>query len=71
MLGTGRSECRGLACGYWKMGSQGIETSEKAMYEAINGRSTKGYEQSRGYGIKTSRKMLVNGRNGTYFLVSN
>jgi anti-sigma regulatory factor (Ser/Thr protein kinase) len=60
----------GLLGAYQKMGFKEIVTSEKAMYEAINGRSTKGYEQSRGYGIKTSRKMLVNGLNGTYFLVS-
>jgi hypothetical protein len=47
-----------------------IITHEKALQEAINGRSSKVGEISRGFGIRTSRHMLVNGLGGKYFLFS-
>jgi anti-sigma regulatory factor (Ser/Thr protein kinase) len=48
----------------------GVVTYADAMQRAISGQSTKGDEQSRGFGIRTSRSMLVNGLNGKYFLMS-
>lgn len=47
-----------------------INSNKLAMIEAIHGRSTKNIEGGRGYGIKTSRKMLVRGLKGIYFLMS-
>lgn len=47
-----------------------IATFSDAMQRAINGESTKDIPESRGFGISTSRKMLVEGLEGTYFLMS-
>lgn len=47
-----------------------ITTDEQALKQAINGRSTKQIAETRGYGINTSRRMLVDGINGKYFLFS-
>jgi len=47
-----------------------INTDEKAINNAVNGKSTKDIPESRGYGISTSRKMLVKGLHGIYFLFS-
>jgi anti-sigma regulatory factor (Ser/Thr protein kinase) len=47
-----------------------IITDEQAINNALNGKSTKERPESRGYGISTSRKMLVKGLNGIYFLYS-
>ena len=49
---------------------QNINTDYQALEYAINGKSTKYNSETRGYGINTSRKMLVNGLNGKYFLFS-
>lgn len=47
-----------------------IITDSDAMNNAVNGKSTKKQAVSRGYGISTSRKMLVKGMHGKYFLFS-
>ena len=61
---------RGILGSYQNMAFDDIATTETALQEAINGRSTKIHETSRGYGIRTSRRMLVNGLHGIYFLMS-
>lgn len=48
----------------------GIKTDEKAIQNAIIGKSTKMYSKSRGFGISTTREMIVKGLNGEYFLFS-
>lgn len=40
------------------------------MQEATNGKSAKIYEKTRGFGIMTSKRMLVEGLKGKYFLFS-
>jgi anti-sigma regulatory factor (Ser/Thr protein kinase) len=47
-----------------------VNTTE-AMNFAVYGKSTKDQAVSRGFGISTSRDMLVNGMNGKYFIMSN
>lgn len=47
-----------------------IKNDEMAISQAINGKSTKQIAETRGYGINTSRKMLVDGIKGKYFLFS-
>lgn len=47
-----------------------IVTCSDAMQRAVNGDSTKDIPESRGFGISTSRKMLVEGLEGKYFLMS-
>ena len=47
-----------------------IVNDEMAIRQAINGQSTKQISETRGYGINTSRRMLVDGINGKYFLYS-
>jgi hypothetical protein len=61
---------KGLLQSYKDADFKNITTHEQALNEAINGRSTKIYEKSRGYGIRTSKKMLVEGLKGKYFLYS-
>ncbi len=46
-----------------------ITSHEQAVQAAMNGDSTKN-NLHRGFGIRTSRKMLVNGLSGRYFLLS-
>jgi anti-sigma regulatory factor (Ser/Thr protein kinase) len=60
----------GLLQTYQNTGFSDIVTHEHALLEAINGRTTKLHEKSRGFGIRTSRHMLVNGLNGKYFMFS-
>lgn len=60
----------GILGSYQKAGFTEIASSKEALNEAINGKSTKIHEKTRGYGIKTSRRMLVNGLGGKYFLFS-
>ena len=43
---------------------------EEAIEFAINGRSTKDRPEARGFGISTSRHMLVNGLKGKFFIMS-
>ncbi len=47
-----------------------IKTDETALQQAIIGKSTKKQAISRGFGISTSREMLVKGLHGEYFLFS-
>lgn len=47
-----------------------IKSDSDALELALNGKSTKKQAVTRGYGISTSRKMLVNGLGGKYFLFS-
>lgn len=47
-----------------------FKNHEEALREAVNGLSTKNYEGNRGYGIRTSRNMLVGGLGGSYFMFS-
>ncbi len=60
----------GLLQTYQKTGFSDILAHEHALLEAINGRTTKLHEKSRGFGIRTSRHMLVNGLSGKYFMFS-
>ena len=46
------------------------ENEREAIEFAINGRSTKDRPESKGFGISTSRDMLVNGLKGKFFLLS-
>lgn len=45
-----------------------VATHHNAMQRAIQGQSVKG--ENRGFGLRTSKNMLVNGLNGKYFLMS-
>ncbi|HAQ21182.1 MAG TPA: hypothetical protein DCR40_18415, partial [Prolixibacteraceae bacterium] len=47
-----------------------IQNDVQALEQAINGKSTKQITETRGYGIDTSRRMLVDGLKGKYFLLS-
>jgi hypothetical protein len=47
-----------------------IENDQIAIQQAINGQSTKQIAETRGYGINTTRRMLVEGIKGKYFLFS-
>ena len=60
----------GLLGSYQKFNFQDIETDVQALEQAINGKSTKQITETRGYGIDTSRRMLVDGLKGKYFLLS-
>lgn len=60
----------GVLGSYQKFNFPNIETDVQAIEQAINGKSTKQITETRGYGIDTSRRMLVNGLNGKYFLLS-
>lgn len=60
----------GLLGSYQKFKFPDIVSDVQALEQAINGKSTKQITETRGYGIDTSRRMLVNGLKGTYFLLS-
>lgn len=60
----------GLLGSYQKFNFPDIETDDQALNHAVNGKSTKQLAVTRGYGIDTSRKMLVDGLKGKYFLFS-
>ena len=47
-----------------------INTHETALQEAIHGKSTKNIPENRGFGLSTSRTMLVEGLKGKYFMYS-
>src|SRR5690606_32833445 len=44
------------------------QSEQEAIEFAINGRSTKDRPEARGFGIPTSRDMLVNGLKGKFYL---
>jgi anti-sigma regulatory factor (Ser/Thr protein kinase) len=60
----------GLLGSYQKFNFPDIETDVQSIEQAINGKSTKQITETRGYGIDTSRRMLVDGLKGKYFLLS-
>jgi hypothetical protein len=60
----------GILGSYQKTGNTEITSDSKALEYAINGKSTKLITETRGYGIDTSRRMLVEGLNGKYVLFS-
>jgi hypothetical protein len=60
----------GILGSYQKAGITKITNDSKALEYAINGKSTKQITETRGYGIDTSRRMLVEGLNGKYVLFS-
>jgi anti-sigma regulatory factor (Ser/Thr protein kinase) len=60
----------GLLGSYKNNGINDIDNDTKALEQAINGNSTKKITETRGYGIDTSRRMLVEGLKGKYFLLT-
>jgi hypothetical protein len=54
---------------YIMNGHEGVKNHVEAMQSALNGESTK-LEKNRGFGIRTSRNMLVQGLEGRYFMMS-
>jgi len=62
----------GILRTYQDRGDEDASTDKEAISNAAIGKSTKERpgNESRGYGITTSKAMLVNGLNGKYFLLS-
>lgn len=62
----------GILNTYLEKGDIPITTDKEAVMLAANGKSTKNRpeNESRGYGISTSKEMLVSGLMGKYFLMS-
>lgn len=60
----------GLLQGYINSGKYTVATHEDAVNLAIKGKSTKDLPESRGFGLSTSRKMLVEGLKGKFLLFS-
>jgi anti-sigma regulatory factor (Ser/Thr protein kinase) len=60
----------GILGSYLKTGNTEITNDSIALQFAINGKSTKQITETRGYGIDTSRRMLVEGLGGKYVLFS-
>jgi len=59
---------KGLKQSYVDSGNYLPTSDEEAITLALNGKSTKPEANSRGFGIPTSRKMLVNGLRGKFFM---
>lgn len=60
----------GILQSYQKSSKFNPANEQEAIEFAINGRSTKDRPESKGFGISTSRDMLVNGLKGKFFLLS-
>lgn len=60
----------GLLQGYINSGKYEVATDEDAVNLAVRGKSTKDLPESRGFGLSTSRKMLVEGLKGKFLLFS-
>lgn len=60
----------GIYKSYQKSSKFNPESERQAIEFAINGCSTKDRPESKGFGISTSRDMLVNGLKGKFFLLS-
>lgn len=60
----------GILDSYKRSGITQISNHNVAIEKALNGLSTKKLEGNRGYGIVTSRKLLVDGLNGKFFIYS-
>jgi hypothetical protein len=61
---------KGLLQSYIDSGKYHPQTDEEAINFAVFGKSTKDLPESRGFGISTSRKMLVEGLKGKFFICS-
>ena len=61
---------KGLYQSYMESDKHNPTSNKEAVNFAVFGKSTKDIPESRGYGISTSRKMLVEGLNGKFFLYS-
>lgn len=66
ILDTGKS----ILGSYKSFDVPNINNDVEALTQAVNGNSTKQRTETRGYGIDTSRQMLVDGLKGKYFLFS-
>lgn len=60
----------GILGSYKNIENNNILHDSDALKSAINGKSTKQISETRGYGIDTSRRMLVEGLKGKYLLFS-
>lgn len=60
----------GILQSYKRRNIESIDSDKEALLRAVNGLSTKDNPDSRGFGISTSKKMLVEGLRGKYFLYS-
>ncbi|MFN8265052.1 MAG: hypothetical protein U0T11_03210 [Chitinophagaceae bacterium] len=60
----------GILSSYNKTNKFNPVNETEAVAFAINGRSTKNRPESKGFGICTSRNMLVNGLNGCFYLMT-
>lgn len=61
---------KGLFKSYLDSGKHNPASNEEAVNFAVFGKSTKDLPESRGFGISTSRKMLVEGLKGKFFIYS-
>lgn len=61
---------KGLFRSYIESGKHAPKDHAEALNFAVFGKSTKDLPESRGFGISTSRKMLVNGLRGKFFIMS-
>lgn len=61
---------KGLLQTYLDSGKYKVESDEEAVNSAVFGKSTKDLPESRGFGISTSRNMLVKGLKGKFLLLS-
>jgi hypothetical protein len=61
---------KGLYKSYIDSKKHNPKTTKEAMNFAVYGKSTKDIPESRGFGLSTSRKMLVEGLKGKFFLLS-
>jgi anti-sigma regulatory factor (Ser/Thr protein kinase) len=61
---------KGLLRSYIDSGKHNPTSDEEALNFAISGKSTKDRAESRGFGISTSRKMLVEGLKGKFLIYS-
>jgi hypothetical protein len=60
----------GLLQGYINSGKYDVASDEDAINLVVRGKSTKDLPESRGFGLSTSRKMLVEGLKGKFLLFS-
>lgn len=60
----------GILQSYLRNDIHNITTNAEAINQALNGKTTKKDDIDRGFGISTSRKMLVKGLGGEFFLMS-
>ncbi len=61
---------KGVFKSYIDSGKFKPEDNVEAMEYAVKGKSTKNLPESRGFGLSTSRKMLVHGLQGMFFILS-